>query len=248
MRTKLRRYQPGRQQGGHRDSTSRITLVLRGAFSEDGPSGSFEFGPGDVLLKSEDVKHQDAFGPHGAALLSVEFENGHPGLTRLGEGSWCRRRGASTLRLGLALLRAATFRDPNAIDIAASDILADSDLDSERGIVAPIWLLRLKEELETSSLAQVDVGARAREAGIHPAHLSRLFRRVTGVSITEHAQTHSVRRALQIVAETHGPLSDVAAAAGFYDQSHMNRVFRRICGLSPGAHRTLVERVMAVSG
>jgi len=37
-----------------------------------------------------------------------------------------------------------------------------------------------------------------------------------------------------------GRLSEIALAAGFYDQSHMTRVFRRVTGRTPGAHRTLL--------
>jgi AraC-like DNA-binding protein len=41
------------------------------------------------------------------------------------------------------------------------------------------------------------------------------------------------------MAASQQPLSDVALAAGFYDQSHMTRVFRRMTGRTPGAHRAM---------
>jgi AraC family transcriptional regulator len=240
---KIGRYPPGLRQGWHRDRCSRVSVVLRGAFSEDGPAGGLDFAPGDVLLKSSDVRHQDAFGPDGALLLAVEIAESDSSLTRLGAGRWRRRNDAPALRLALSLLESVASRDERAADIAASDIVASSDGDDERRVAAPAWLLRLKDEIETSGLAHVDVSKRAREAGVHPAHLSRLFRRIVGVSITEHAQTHNVRRALEHLAGSDGPLCDVAVAAGFYDQSHMNRVFRRVCGRTPGALRALVKRV-----
>jgi AraC family transcriptional regulator len=46
-----------------------------------------------------------------------------------------------------------------------------------------------------------------------------------------------VRRAIGPLAENMAPLSEVAVAAGFYDQSHMNRVFRRMVGRTPGEYR-----------
>jgi AraC-like DNA-binding protein len=37
------------------------------------------------------------------------------------------------------------------------------------------------------------------------------------------------------------PLSDVALACGFYDQSHLTRVFTRLAGTSPGAWRRVLD-------
>jgi AraC family transcriptional regulator len=244
MPTRLGRYAASFRQGWHRDCHSRITFVLRGAFSEDGPRGSLDFAPGDVLLKSSDVVHRDAFGPEGAILLALEVTESDTNPIKLGAGRWRRRRDTESLRLALSFFDAIVARDAKAAQLVASDIV-DSDGDQDRKTAPPAWLLRLKDELETSSLAEVDAGSRAREAGVHPAHLSRLFRRATGVSLTEYAHTHSVRRALQLMGRSRTPLSDVAAAAGFYDQSHMNRVFRRVCGRTPAAHRALIEGLAA---
>jgi len=36
----------------------------------------------------------------------------------------------------------------------------------------------------------------------------------------------------------HAPLSDIAAAAGFYDQSHFSRCFKRHVGVTPAAYRS----------
>jgi len=105
----------------------------------------------------------------------------------------------------------------------------------------PAWVKRLRQELEDLPLAKVSVAERARAAGAHPAQASRLFRRCFGVSITEHAHSQSIRRAVEPLACSDMPLSEVALKAGFYDQSHMTRVFRRILGRTPGAQRALMS-------
>ena len=138
----------------------------------------------------------------------------------------------------MTFLEAALAGDEHAAAAAGVDIVANSNDPDER-TSAPGWLARLKEELEHASLAEVDIGARAKQAGAHPAHASRLFRRCYGHSITEHAQAQTVRRAIGPLASG-ASLSDVALAAGFYDQSHMSRVFKRVTGRTPGAHRALL--------
>jgi AraC family transcriptional regulator len=140
--------------------------------------------------------------------------------------------------MAMIALEAAVANESCAADAAAADLLSVRETARDR--TAPAWLTRIKEGIETVSLASVDVAAQARAAGVHPAHASRLFRRCFGASITEHAQTHCVRRALARLGRTDHTLSDIALAAGFYDQSHMTRVFRRVTGITPGAHRVLL--------
>jgi AraC family transcriptional regulator len=234
-------YRPGTRQAEHRDLRSRLSLVLRGGFREDARKGAATLGAGDVLLKSRTVRHADDFGEDGALLLSVEFEGER--LSRLAEDCWRSRGDAASLRLGAALVEGALARDAQAVDAACADLITSDD-DSARA-EPPSWLTQLREEIETSGLAQVDVAQQARKAGVHPAHVSRLFRRCFGVSLTEHARVHGVRRALTLMLRPGAALSEAALAAGFYDQSHMNRAFRSVSGRSPGALRRLFAHAAA---
>ncbi|MEZ6023223.1 MAG: helix-turn-helix domain-containing protein [Hyphomonadaceae bacterium] len=143
-------------------------------------------------------------------------------------------------RHAAAILEAAGAGEARAVEAAANDLVAGSTTAELPTRDAPSWLGQLRDELEETSLADIDVGARARAAGAHPAHASRLFRRCFGASITEHAQAHSVRRAIGPLFDRSLPLSQVALSAGFCDQSHMNRVFRRVLGRTPGAQRALM--------
>src|SRR5690606_8366775 len=145
---------------------------------------------------------------------------------------------AFALRHAMAFLDAAITGDANGVTAASVDLVANSNESTQRGH-APAWLRRLHDELEEAPLGSVDVAARAKEAGAHPAHASRLFRRCFANSVTEHAQAHSVRRAMAALAAG-ATLSDAALTAGFYDQSHITRVFKRVTGRTPGAHRALL--------
>jgi AraC family transcriptional regulator len=235
LRVELARYSAGARQPRHTDACSRITLTLRGGFSEETAHAETALGPGDVLFKSRHCAHANRFGDEGAQLVSIAFlaDDFEAGAS----DRWRVRSDASALRHALAALEAA-FADDNAgVEAAAADLLAACAPAPRRA--APAWLSRLKHALEATSLAAVDVAAEARAAGVHPAHASRLFRCCFGASVTEYAQAQSVRRALPALAGA-AALSEIALAAGFYDQSHMNRVFRRVTGRTPGAHRALL--------
>lgn len=243
----LSRYAGGARQPVHRDRRSRISLLLRGGFREDGPGGTAVASAGNVLIKSCTALHADVFAPVGATLLSVEFDADERLLSGIADDSWRLRDDLATMRFAGSLLDSALAGDATSVDAAAADLLASETDASCSGRAPPVWLSRLRQETESCSLAGIDLSRRAREAGVHPGHVSRLFRRCFGRSITEYAQGHAVRRALALMTGPEPRLSEVALAAGFYDQAHMNRVFRRVIGVSPGAHRGRLSRAMQLA-
>lgn len=243
----VRRYAPGQHQGRHADRHSRVSLVLSGGVCEESPFGVLRLAPGDVLLKSRQVLHEDRFGDGGAVILSLEFVEDDPFTDDA--PAWRRRDDPGAIQLGAALLEATVAQDARGLGAIAMDLASNDDEALVRADrPPPAWLTRLRDELEAEGLARVDVARRALEAGVHAVHASRLFRRCFGRSITEHAQRHAVRRATVLMTQPGAALSDVAVAAGFYDQSHMIRVFRRVSGRPPGRLRGLMGQLAARAG
>lgn len=104
---------------------------------------------------------------------------------------------------------------------------------------APAWLDGVRQRLvsriaETPTLAEL-----AASAGVHPVHLAREFRKHFRCTIGDFIRRLRVEFACHQIAETDAPLSEVALAAGFYDQSHFSNVFRRVTGMTPAAYRTI---------
>jgi AraC-like DNA-binding protein len=73
----------------------------------------------------------------------------------------------------------------------------------------------------------------ARIANLSPFHLHRVFSCETGMPPHAYQTQVRINRAKQWMREQL-PLSHIAAAAGFADQSHLNRHFRRLVGVTPG--------------
>jgi AraC-like DNA-binding protein len=94
---------------------------------------------------------------------------------------------------------------------------------------------RAKDYLEALPGENVSLEALAREAGIGPFHLCRVFRRETGLS--PHAyQIHVRMRLAKSLLMRGTPISRVAAEAGFADQAHLTRHFKRMFGVTPGQY------------
>lgn len=78
----------------------------------------------------------------------------------------------------------------------------------------------------------------AREVGSSPHHLSRLFRSVTGTTLSAYRTQLRLRAALNAVAGGSSDLSRVAVSAGFYDHSHLTRTMRKHLGTTPSQLRS----------
>jgi AraC family transcriptional regulator len=72
---------------------------------------------------------------------------------------------------------------------------------------------------------------------VHPAHLSRAFHRRFGSPVLAYVRRARVRAAADLLRRSSLALADVAAAAGFADQSHLTRVFKQATGVTPGRYR-----------
>lgn len=77
----------------------------------------------------------------------------------------------------------------------------------------------------------------AAELDIQPAHLSRTFRRVYGVTLSAYVLRRRVELACAALADGDISLAQLAHEVGFADQSHLCPSFRRVTGLTPGAWR-----------
>jgi AraC-like DNA-binding protein len=81
----------------------------------------------------------------------------------------------------------------------------------------------------------------AAQVGASPPHLSRVFRAVTGQSLTAYRNRLRVRAVLADLADGAPNLRTLAAAYGFADQSHLTRVVRRHLGRVPSELTKLVR-------
>ncbi|NGO79745.1 helix-turn-helix transcriptional regulator [Streptomyces sp. YC504] len=80
----------------------------------------------------------------------------------------------------------------------------------------------------------------AAEVGASPHHLSRVFRRVTGRTLTWYRNELRIRAVLQDIEDGRGGLRALSAAYEFADQAHLTRVMRRHTGEPPSVVRELL--------
>jgi transcriptional regulator GlxA family with amidase domain len=93
---------------------------------------------------------------------------------------------------------------------------------------------RIGEPLSVSMLSSV--------AGLSRSYFSHVFRTSVGRTPHAHIVRLRIRRAMDLMAETNAPLTDIALSAGFSDQAHFANAFRRTTGTTPAKWRKLHSR------
>jgi AraC-like DNA-binding protein len=99
----------------------------------------------------------------------------------------------------------------------------------------PSVVRRLRDYLDDHANAPVTLAELAELAGMSAFHTLRVFTRATGMPPHAYLTQRRVAHARSLLTQRL-PVAQVAARAGFYDQSHLTRHFKRIVGVTPGQY------------
>lgn len=106
------------------------------------------------------------------------------------------------------------------------------------GGLAPRRLAEVVDYIHAHLAGQVTLAELAAVAGVSESHFTRVFRASTGESPHRYVTQRRLEYARRQLTRTDRPIADIAAEAGFADQSHLTRTMRRYDGATP---RTLRE-------
>ncbi|WP_051652570.1 helix-turn-helix transcriptional regulator [Kitasatospora cheerisanensis] len=184
-----------------------------------------------VVQFHQDV-HGECPGASGPQVLPVDagLDLAHRGLVaacRAGADSFEVAERANRLLAGLVGGREPAARPRRAATVAAHRRLVHQACAA------------LIDGPPTAGLEEI-----SRLVGCSPFHLSRVFRAVTGRTLTGYRNQLRVRA---VVEELGGarPLRELAAKYGFADQAHLTRVFRRHAGELPKVVRAALRGTTA---
>jgi AraC family transcriptional regulator len=107
------------------------------------------------------------------------------------------------------------------------------------GALPQVRLRAVVAYIEEHLDAGLTLGQIAAAARLSPYHFARQFKAATGLPPHQYVILRRVERAKQLLqAVTDLSLAEVAASAGFSDQSQLSHHFRRLVGVTPGQFRT----------
>lgn len=234
----------------HSHELAFFALLLDGLYGERYGRRQNQYGPLSLMFRPAGIPHQDEIGPRGVRLYEIEIRP--TWQKRLDDCSTTLETprddigGGPLLWLGVKLFRevqtSSVLDDLNVESLLAEMLSFAPRASQHESRRPPGWLSRVLDKLRTEHCRRLTLDELAREAGVHPVHLSRTFRRCVGEGIGEHVHRLRVRTACERMLDPYASLAEVSFAAGFADQSHFTRSFRRITGMTPAAFRTVLLR------
>lgn len=237
-----------REVAPHRHEEAHFVFVLRGRYETSAappPDGS----PPRIVYSPPGTFHRDCFAA-GTELSRAVFATLSISPATLADFETEEKLpvkgvcvGESAVPLVRRLLSEA--RCPDGLSACVTEELC-LELLQRTGVArdaasggTPAWLLRARDLLRDSafSFGRRSVGEIARELGVHPVHLARRFRAAFGLAPGEYVRRCRLDRARRMLVGSAAPLAEIAAAAGFADQSHFSNAFRKSFGTSPRSFR-----------
>jgi len=238
------RYPPSLIIPAHDHELASLSIVLQGAYDQRVGSHSRECRPGMTICHPEGERHSNTH--HGASVRMLCVEIGRGRLSTLREAVTVLDRPAQFAGGPIELLADKLSQEFHhddgasalAIEALVLEILAESCRATEPTRASPPrWLATAIDYLHGHFHETVAIGEVARVVGVHPAHLARMFRMHKGTTIGGYLRSLRIEAARRQLSSSDRPLCEIAAAAGFADQSHFSRLFRAATGYTPAAYR-----------
>jgi transcriptional regulator GlxA family with amidase domain len=106
-----------------------------------------------------------------------------------------------------------------------------------RGGLPPRALRRVRDYILSHLEETISIEALAAIVGLSKFHFARAFKQSEGVTPHQFLLQSRVKRVQELLSATRLPVSEIALAAGFSDQSHCSRCFRKLVGVTPSRYR-----------
>jgi len=80
------------------------------------------------------------------------------------------------------------------------------------------------------------------EARMSPAHFSRIFKKVMGLSYQEYFNGCRIAKAKDLLHSSPRSITEIAVSLGFADSTGFGRIFKKLTGQTPSAYRGLARK------
>ncbi len=216
-----------------------LTFLLKGILQETNRKEDYLCGPGGLLFHNWQEPHNNHKRSEFARGFHIELEK-----------KWFDDRGLDlgaiegSLRITNPAIKTLVLKTYHELKLADGLLpLAIEDLinqtfaellrmseSNSRSI--PLWAQRIKEILHDPEADKITLKMLAAETGIHPVHISHDFSKYFGTHLADYIRKIKIEKALPLLA-AELPLTEIAYACGFADQSHFTRCFRKATGFTP---------------
>lgn len=242
------KYRPHTRLPRHSHERARFSVLLQGGFTELFSKKSVDWKPFSFGFNISDEVHTGIAHRTGAHFVIIEVDEewlqDALGGSAIGDRTTIFRDAALTCLVARLYteVRHADRVSPIAIEGIALELMAQATRMRYRENSVPRWLKQAEEIIHESFTQTLSLSVIAEAVGVHPVHLARVFRQHHRSTIGGYVRELRIQFACNQLATSESTFSQIALAAGFYDQAHLSRIFKRQLGMTPAQYRSLAYR------
>lgn len=243
-------YPPKLKQSRHTHAAASLSFVLSGNYLENFDKQTHSRQPSTLIFHPPEESHSVDYGNEAVRILNVQFS--FEKLAYLREQSALLDSSTSCRTETIAWLGNRIYQEHKRADtvsaLAIEGLVLEIFAEAARNRISageknlPHWLTEAREFLHDNFTEPFVLEDVVKIAGVHPVHLSRVYRKKFGCTIGEYVRRLRVEYASRQISQTRLPLGEIAHAAGFADHSHFNRTFKSFYGLTPNQYRQFSRR------
>lgn len=239
-------FAPGSRTPPHTHDTASICLTLTGQGVEIVHGRRILMQPGNVIMRAPQIIHSDEYGAVPLRGLSIELDRKWLETCRHFLSvfeSYRHFPNGAVSALALRIYRESRIKDTVA-PVIVEGLMLEMLGHASRSLVKmpvrpPAWLLQARDLLHGRFNDPLNLVEIAHLVGVHPTHLARSFKKHYRTTVGEYLRRLRLDWATRRLSETEDSITEIALAAGFYDQSHFSHLFKQHTGLTPAEFRAL---------
>ena len=201
-------------------------------------------GPGTLIIRPAGQIHSDRLGPAVVRTFITEvkpewLKNFYEFSRVFDDARYLH--GGLIPSLALRIYQESRLKD-SAASMVVEGLMLELLGNASRWLVkppvrVPPWLTQARDLVHSHFNDPLNLMGIAQMVGVHPTHLARAFKKHYRSTVGEYVRRLRLDWASKQLAESEDLIAEIAAAAGFYDQSHFIHTFKRFTGLTPAEFR-----------
>ncbi|WP_377716683.1 AraC family transcriptional regulator [Pseudofulvibacter geojedonensis] len=218
----------------HSHEDIHLSLILQGGNLESRKNKDVQVTPGKIISYHQGEKHRNRFTEFPSKNLNLEFNNDFFTQNELSVTS-PNLTGTKQIEHYLSLVK--IYQELHINDLYTNDsiLLSLKSLFTNNNIskYQPNWVPTLKEIIEDRWDEFIPLDELALNLNVHPVTISKYFKKYYNCSLGDYMRKIKVQKAIDLLLHTKMPITEIAYACGFSDNSHMTRIFKLYVGFIP---------------
>ena len=232
-------HQENSKISAHSHSKSYLCLSVLGHYQEKSNSDDL-VSQGEVIFRNSGYEHSNSFFNNPGVCMNIEFNNEMQLLIEneinLPKNS---KRQKCSIDFYKVLFGLKNSVANDLLNIYCYEAMMSFFRESSRGDIN--WIKKVKNRIEDSPLENISLSKLSYEFGLHPNYITRKFKEVTGLKLSDYLVQTRLRYCLENIIGTGQSFTEISLNNGFYDQSHFNRNFKKHMNTTPSFFKKIIR-------